>query len=118
MAAHAGQVGLAYDAKIKMILAGGLAMPFCTTKPALPLMPGARTPAHGLPYQHVTEPNYMLLANTEAAALITAITETIRALLECDDGVCDHHGTVTFTAHSWANRVPHAVLSEQLKSKV
>ena len=42
MAAHASQTGLAYDGKVKVVISHGLvAMPFLTTRPALPIGGGA-----------------------------------------------------------------------------
>ena len=90
MAAHARASGLYYDAKIKLILDGGLVMPFCAANPTLPTMPGVGTPAHGLLKQHVTVPNYILLANTEKAEVITKVTTTIRDFQRCAEPGCDH----------------------------
>ena len=50
-----GHVCLAYDAKVKFMLDGLLVMPLCTTRPVLPNLPGLKTPAYGLPYQHITQ---------------------------------------------------------------
>ena len=98
MAAHGSVSGLCYDAKIKMMIPGLLVMPFCTTMPALPIMPGLGTPAHGCLEQHVTEPNYVLIANTEKSEVITAVTTTIRDFLECDQPQCDHSCVLEFKA--------------------
>ena len=94
MAAH-GNINLAYDAKVKFIIEGMLVMPFCTATPARPAMPGLGTPAPGLLLQHVTEPNYILLANTEAAEVITAAANAIRGNLCCNRAGCVHKQVVT-----------------------
>jgi hypothetical protein len=59
MARHA-RVALAYDGKVKIVIDHGLVvMPFCTTDPCLPRLPGTEEPAHGCRWQHITEPNYI-----------------------------------------------------------
>ena len=98
MAAHGSVSGVSYDAKIKMIIDGMLVMPICTTEPALPVMPGLGTPANGCRMQHVTEPNYLLFANTEKAEVITAATTTIRDFLQCDQPQCGHSCVLEFQA--------------------
>ena len=94
MESYAGSCGLAYDAKIKMIIEGLAVMPICTTKPQLPTMPTLGTPAYGCLLQHVTQPNYILITNTEAAPIITAMAEAIRGCLRCNRADCDHRYTV------------------------
>ena len=98
MAAHGSVTGVSYDAKIKFMIDGMLVMPICTTEDAYPTMPGLGTPANGCRRQHVTYPNYMLLANTEKAEVITAATTTIRDFLQCDQLHCDHSCVYEFKA--------------------
>ena len=82
-----------------MIIDGCHVMPFCTTQPALPLIPNTTTLAHGLPLQHITEPNYVVLANTEAAGLLTQVMTAIAGQLECDDPECAHECVVELSAN-------------------
>ena len=99
MAAHASLSGLAYDAKIKFCIDGCHVMPFCTTRPALPTMPGTGTPAHGMKMQHISEPNYILIANTEKAEVITEAANIVRDYQSCNDPDCEHKCSVRLSAN-------------------
>ena len=79
-----------YDAKLKMVIPGLHVTPICTTLAALANMPLLHSPAHGLRYQHITYPNYMLLANTEKSEVMTAVLCAVRGFLQCNDPHCDH----------------------------
>ena len=89
--ARHGKVCIAFDGKQKFILDHGIVvLPICTLKPGLPRMPGSEDLAHGLRLQHSTELNQIMLANTEAAGVITGGLSTIKGCLTCDDPACEH----------------------------
>ena len=89
--AQHGKVCIAFDGKQKLILDHGIVvLPICTLKPGLPRMPGSKTLAHGLRLQHSTQLNQIMLANTEAAGVITGGLSTIKGCLTCDDPACEH----------------------------
>ena len=94
---HGGN-GIAFDGKLKLVLEGGVVIPILTTRPGLGHIHDPRTktrvPLFGLRNGHRGDVNYIVVANTEASGLLTAVLTTVRGLLRCSDATCDHAVTL------------------------